>query len=598
MRSHSSSRFQAVLCAAAVASCVLISRPFTTAGVCDDGVFIRVAQTFAKTGHIFYNGWEAPMMISQLYLAAIFIKLFGFSFTTVRMGTLLLAVLTAFFFHRTLVRTGATARNATLGTLAAVTSPLFLMLSPTFMTDIYGLFAITLCLYGCIRALQANADRSAVAWIWFAVITCAFFGTSRQVAWLGNLVMVPGTLWLLRSRKRVLVAGSVATVLSILFILGCTHWLSRQPYVIPSSLTGAQYFPKRVAALQLSYFLLELPFVALPIVVAFAPRILRSRPFLRYGLLVGIIAYVALAIHYRMSPDPLIRFEPTAGYKGGWFNFAGAYTSLPDSPTLLRFRSQIVLTIVCLAGFVGAILVAVDRTQQKSSQPGDGELSWKQLGVLLLPFSIAYLLSLLTALMGKATNNLFDRYTLGLYGPVFIVLIKLYQERVRRDLPLVTVLLIPVMAALGVIATHNTFAIDRARVALANELHAGGVPDTAIDGGWDYSFVTELDHADHLNVPLIKVPAGAYVQPPPAPKGYCVPTWWYEAPHVHPVYSMSFLPNRCYGKAPFAPVPYHPWPFGPTVELYAVRDAPVGVDGTQPAATTGQTAPLSDGASR
>jgi hypothetical protein len=71
------------------------------------------------------------MIVFQFYLGAAFIKLFGFSFTTVRMSTLLVAMVTAFALQRTLVRAGNIERNATLGTLALVLSPLYLMLSPS-----------------------------------------------------------------------------------------------------------------------------------------------------------------------------------------------------------------------------------------------------------------------------------------------------------------------------------------------------------------------------------------------------------------------------------------------------------------------------------
>lgn len=155
-----------------------------------------------------------------------------------------------------------------------------------------------------------------------------------------------------------------------------------------------------------------------------------------------------------------------------------------------------------------------------------------------------------------------------------IVLVRLYQERVRPSLPLATVLLIIIMGAYGIFVTHNTFALDRAKVDLANELHANGVPFTAIDGGWDYNFDTELQYSDHINIPLIKVPKDAYIVPPPAPSGYCQPYWSDRTPHVHALYGISFLPNKCYGRAPFAPVQYRPWPLRTPVTLYAVRYAP------------------------
>lgn len=565
-RSHVS----AILCVLLMLACEFISYPFTTMNVCDDGPYIRMAQTFARTGHIVYNGWEAAMILAQIYLAQPFIKLFGDSFTSIRMSTLPLAMITGFLFHRTLVRTGISERNATLGTLAVVISPMYLMLSVTFMTDIAGMLAITLCLYACLRALRASADRSVIAWICFAVVTCAFLGTSRQIAWLGDLVMVPSTLWLLRSRRRVLIAGAVATALAALFILGCTHWLAKQPYVVPAPLL-AKPFPLRIALLQLGFFILEIPFLVLPIIAVFAPRIFKTRPYIRFLLLVLLLAYIVVAFHFRRDADAIIRLEPTAG---NWVNVFGAFTGI-GGPLILNTKAQLVLTAICIAGLLGVVAVFLPTPGAKSSPlTSAGHLSWRELEILLLPFSLAYLV--LLVLNAGTILNIFDRYGIGLFGPVMIVLIRLYQERVQPRLPSACGVLIIIAAIYGVISTHNTFALDRARVSLANELHAHGVPFTAIDGGWDYNLDTELDNSNHINEELIKVPAGAYVTPPPTPPGYCPVFWGYRVPHIRAVYSITFYSKTCYGKAPFAPVQYRPWPLGHAVDLYAVRFAPPG----------------------
>jgi len=540
--------------------------------VCDDGPFIRMAQTFAHTGHIVYNGWEAPMMLAQIYIAYPFIKLFGDSYTAARMSTLLLALVTTFFLHRTLVRTGSSERNATLGTLAVALSPMVLMLSATFMSDISGFLAITLCLYGCVRAIQSSANRSAIAWLCFAVFTCAFFGTSRQIAWLGDLVMVPCTLWLLRRRRRVLLAGALVTALSFLFILGCMHWLSRQPYVIPVP-PLARPFPRTIALRQLSYIVLEIPFLVLPVIAVFAPRIFRTRPIARLILLTALVAYVVIAFHSRHDYNARLHFEPTAGYDGAWVNFSGVYSVFPGAPVALHTPTLVILTILCIGGLLGVIAVALQAFRTKSSSPPAAHfLSWKQLGILLVPFSLGYLTLLATSV--GTTVAIFDRYALGLLGPSMIALLRLYQERVRPTLPPATILLIIIAGAYGIIVTHNTFALDRARVDLANQLHAHGVQYTSIDGGWDYNFDTELDNANYINSPLLKVPADAYIPPPPASPGICQAYWQIKTPHVHPLYGVSFLPNACYGRAPFAPVQYRPWPFRTPHNLYAVRYVP------------------------
>ncbi len=204
-------RLSVLFCALALLICELLSRPYANMGVCDDWPYILMTRSLARTGHVVYNGWAAPMLVWQLYLGAGFIKVFGYSLTIVRMSTLLVAMMLVFVLQRTFVRAGINERNATIGTLALVLSPLYLMLSATFMSDIHGLFAIVLCLYGCLRVLQAESSLAAIAWLCFAVAGDAVCGASRQIAWLGILVMVPCALWLLRERRNVFLWGGAAT---------------------------------------------------------------------------------------------------------------------------------------------------------------------------------------------------------------------------------------------------------------------------------------------------------------------------------------------------------------------------------------------------
>jgi 4-amino-4-deoxy-L-arabinose transferase-like glycosyltransferase len=169
-----------------------------------------------------------------LYLAAIFVKLFGFSFAVVRSFTVLIAILTAFLMQRTLVRAGIREWNATIGTLTFVLSPLFLPLAFRFVTDMTGLLCVVLCLYACLRALQARTDRSALAWICFATLSNAASnaagGTVRQIAWLGALVMVPSALWLMRRRQHFLLVGGLASIASMIIIFASLRRFHHRPY--------------------------------------------------------------------------------------------------------------------------------------------------------------------------------------------------------------------------------------------------------------------------------------------------------------------------------------------------------------------------------
>jgi hypothetical protein len=541
-------RFQALFCALAVLVCELVSRPYAGMGVCDDWPYILMTRTLAETGHVVYNGWAAPMLVWQLYLGAAFIKLFGFSYTTVRMSALLVAVALAFLLQRTLVRTGITERNATIGTLALVLSPLYLMLSVTFMTDITGLFAIVICLYGCLRALQAASSRAAIGWLCFAVASNAICGTSRQIAWLGILLMVPSTLWLLRARRRVLLAGGAATVAGVLFILGCMQWLKRQPYSIPEHLlTGI--FPVAHTLWELIFTFLDVPFLLLPIAALFLPEIRKSR-----SRVIAILSALSLGYIFLGSYPSHLRgsfpLEPTLI---DWVGIHGIFESIGlrgEPPIFLNRSVQVVLTVASLGGLIGLIasLLRTRGTPPPAAGSSTG-VSWKQLGVLLAPFTIVYSLLLIP----RATIMLFDRYTLGLLVVALLCLVRYYQDRIQPRLPFASVLLVGILAIYGIVVTHNAFALYRARAAMAAEIRAAGTPDTSVDNGWEYNLGVELQHADHINESTIVVPAHAYVPTPPLPAGTCSMLFFDETPHVHPSTASPSIPTPATAPLPSLP---------------------------------------------
>ena len=563
-------RLPALFCAVAVLVCSLISKPFAEMGIADDGPYILTARTLATTGHIGYNGWVSAMLGWQLYLAAAFIKLFGFSFTAVRMSSLLVAMALAFVLQRTLVRAGMTNRNATIGTLAFVLSPLYVVFSVTFMTDLPGLFAIVLCLYGCLRSLQAATSRASIAWLCFAVATNAIGGTCRQIAWLGILAIVPPTLWLLRAQRRVFIAGAAATLLGVLFILACTHWFSLQPYTVPpADHLFVSSIRIKTTLIDFAHFFLNFPFLLLPLVVLFFPEIRNSRPRVTVLLSSLFLAYLVIALysHRFAGSFPL---EPTFPQHFG-FNPHGMfdYTWLKgEQPILFGKAVQASLTIASLGGLIGLIVSFFHTDPMAFAAQPSASISWKHLCTLLAPFAIAYTLIILPR---PSTFGLYERYALPLVLVALIFLVRYYQQRIHPELPLLTLVLVAIIAIFSVATTHNTFALYRARVALAAELRTNSIPDTSVDNGWEYNFGVQIQRAGHINESKIARPKNAYVPVPTLPAGTCPMQFHDETPLIHPLYGVSFDPNACYGPAPFAPVHYSRWLASEPGTLYVVR---------------------------
>src|ERR1700691_1184589 len=114
----------AMACALTPILCYFVIRPFAEIGMIDDWSYVKTVQVLAQTGHIVYNGWATAMLGWQLYFGALFVRIFGFSFTVVRYATVIETMATAFLLQRIFVRSGMNTCNATLATMTFILSPL------------------------------------------------------------------------------------------------------------------------------------------------------------------------------------------------------------------------------------------------------------------------------------------------------------------------------------------------------------------------------------------------------------------------------------------------------------------------------------------
>jgi drug/metabolite transporter superfamily protein YnfA len=566
----SNSRLPALLCALILLICALATHPVAEIGMIDDWTYIKSAQVLAQTGHIVYNGWATAMVGWQLFLGALFARIFGPSFTAIRASTLPIALATAFLTQRSLVRVGINSRNATLGTLTLVLSPLFLPLALSFMTDIGGLFCIVLCLYACLRALQAETHRAALAWLAFAAFSNALGGTVRQIAWLGVLVMFPSTIWLLRRRPHLLFAGVLLYGVSSAFIFGCLRWFLRQPYslsgpLIPVLLDG-QHIVHLV--LELVTVLFSSAMFLLPLLLAFTRAIsLRNRQTVDFLILSGVLCLIAglfLCLRHPHSFAPLL-----APYGGNYVAASGLVEGTPiqgKRPIVLQLGVRVLLTFLVL-GALNCFLAFLYGSRQLG-RPAQTHTSWKSLLILLVPFTLAYLIFLLPY---GLTSDLFDRYSLPLLLIGLILLLRLFEDRVKANLPTVSIVLIALFALYAVAGTHDAFSLFRAKAAAIAELQAAGFPATSIDGGFEHNGMTQIERFGHMNDPRIRIPANIYVAYSSPFPNNCEPFLALLTPAIVPGYTLSFDPAACGGPSDFPPITYYNWVGFHRLSLYIVH---------------------------
>jgi hypothetical protein len=545
---------------------ILSTHPIAEMGFADDFSSIKTAFIYAETGHIVYNGWSAPMLGWQIPWGALFIKMFGYSFTAVRWSTLPIAVATVWLFFDMLVRLGINRRNAYFGALTFGLSPLFIPLATSFMTDIYAEFVLILCLYLCLSAVTAKTDTAAAGWLITAAITNAAGGTVRQIAWLGVLIMVPSTAWLLRHRRGIIPAGILGWCVSVAFIVTCLHWFKSQPYSVEDKLILRAPLHTWVIRLVRTPFeaTLCLSLLLFPLLVLWLRRFKTFPLSVRILILIGAVSFQIDFLNNFLKARSLPWLAGLIGDLGLLDKFTFTLGERPGVLTQPILRKILAFAVITVAM---TFVISLFRTSAPSNKSQikfrvaalvlpDPRISWHSEFWLFVPFAIVYCLLIFSRSMGEVC---YDRYLFGLIPIAIVYLLKLYDQSFSAPLPIASYLLLGTIALFSIAGTHDWYAMNRARMETASILEKAGIPDTRFQLGIDYDGWTQLKYSPaisetvpsfFLNIDPVSVANIDH---------HCINPSWRMTSAIDPEYFVVLNPMPCLAPSRFAPVTYLSW---------------------------------------
>ena len=502
----------------------------------DDFSYVKSAWVFADTHRLVYNGWATATIGWQIAWGGLFARVFGHTFTAVRLSTFVTSFLTVWLAQAVFARCGLLRRNAATGALAVGLSPIFLPMSISFMTDISGLFSILLCLYCCLRALESEEKGGAIRWLVAAGLLSTLGATARQIAWMAPLVMVPSAAWLLRRRRGVPVTAVLLWMAAAAAMLGSMRWFAHQPLSVPEGIVQGAVNLKSLRELvgNMTAAALCLLLLLVPLLAAWTPRRTSMRK------VAGVIAAaLALTVVFRaITLHGMERgFAPWTGdvldkigmldYRNAWFLGTGPTMFAPWSRACLSF---LVLGVSLYFAFVVG--------QRERRNPTPRNIDWRSLLVLTVPFLLAY-----TALLAPRAmwNIVIDRYLLPPMALCVLFLLRLYQERVGPRLPAVTHVALAAFALFGVAGTHDWVAQHRARVEATQRLQSPDTPRTAIEAGYESDGLVQIQASGAVIDPRVTYPPSVDTTPwaPPNLPAGCREVLNPHTPAIHARYFLS-----------------------------------------------------------
>jgi hypothetical protein len=567
-----------LLCVALYLAATIVVWPVVEIATDDDFAYAKMAIAFVRTGHLIFNGWETAIVGVQVLWGALFIRLFGYSYLTLRLSTIVLGALLALLLHRVLLRSGVTNSAAVLGTLTVILSPLFLPMATSYMTDVPALLFIVASLYGCQRALRARSHNAALAWLCGSAALNLVDGTVRQIAWLGALVIVPSGFWLLRKRPGFKTAALITWLLSVFTVILVMVWFSRQPYlltehIIRGPITGMVLW--RILRISV-YGPLEVSCFSLPVLAAwiFQLRGLSRSRQLQIVTICTIAAPLLLwAAHYNKFQGRLPPWIPNVVSPYG---ILWGVPLMGDRPVVLTGPITLLIAVAVLASLAGFLRWLKTNAKgewfkRDTREPlsRSNELSLCETCVLTLPFSAAYFVLLIPRASFPSTfSNVYDRYYLPLITVAVILLLRLLKEK-THSVPVVCYVTLLLFSFFSIAGTHDLFSAYRATAAARARLVAAGIAPIKISGPWEEDGSNQIDLQGYLNDDRLENPRGTYQWLYHPPLEDCV--YWFGPllPAMHFQYVLTAERQKCLVPSQFPDQTYTTWlpPFQHTIYL-------------------------------
>ena len=461
----------------------------------DDWVYGLAVRSILETGRFALPSPSSANLFVQAYWGALFCLPFGFSFTALRISTLVLGGVGPIAQYLLLRDLGARRPAALVGGLTLAANPLYLGLSASFMTDVPFTALATVALWLYVRGVQrgqAAAIGGALA-LAFVAISIRQFGLVLPLAF--------GVTHLVRKgvNRRTLAVAVLPFLLAVALQLTYDRWLiatGRTPLVpvplehlLPASMLT-------FAARSALAILVALPYVGFCVAPFFAYRALagsthadpvRPRSSWQIQALMLVLLLVGLGASGAMLPalgDVLI----PSGL--GPLTLRDTWVLEVHKPAIPAIVSigWILVTAISLWAAIATVLTIAN---MMAGAFGNLRLSeWRKTAwpqVLMLTVTGAYAGGLI--LIG-GTSSLFDRYFLPLVPSVLAILV-IGSEPTRslRELPWRGVrcfALLGFYAMFAVLATHDYLAWNRARWRATDSLLQSGVTPHQIDGGYEF----------------------------------------------------------------------------------------------------------------
>jgi 4-amino-4-deoxy-L-arabinose transferase-like glycosyltransferase len=226
---------------------ILIVDPYGEFPINDDWAYTKNVYELSVNRTFYVDDWPSMTLVSQVLYGALFTKVFGFSFSVLRISILLLSVASSLVIYLLLKKRCGNDLIAFILTVGFCFSQIYFALSFTFMTDIFFLSFFIFSVYSLINYLEHLRNRDYI----FFILFCLIAVLNRQQGLLLPLLVVLPLLW---KRKWTIKNCTIAFLPFVICLSGhfAYRYLLNIYNIIPGSMQDKEKFILVVKNLRLS----------------------------------------------------------------------------------------------------------------------------------------------------------------------------------------------------------------------------------------------------------------------------------------------------------------------------------------------------------
>lgn len=475
----------------------------------DDWAYGWTVKTFLETGKFRLSDWTATNLLPQAILGVIFCLPFGFSFTSLRILTLLLSLVGVLAVYALLRVAKVPPGFSLFGALVLALNPIYFQLSYSFNSDIPSFTFVVLSMYLLLRGIQNNSSIE----LGLGIIVALIAILNRQSSLV--ILVAFGLAIIIRKgfRFRVVFAAFLPALLGIFLNFFYIQWLrnidqvpllySLQIKQLFNTFSKGVLYTILTCAENLVIMFVYLGLFLLPFsIVHFSQRFTTLSSWQQKISLFTIFFGGAVGVVF--------------AYKGRQMPFVGNVLetfglgpqSLEGYSALLSSGEQIAIgrgwKVLTVLGAVGGILlfsylVSAFIEVLNTNQVTEASQKW------LLVFNLSFVSLYLLAIAALNKKYWFDRYLILLIPMLMLLIvgsnIKFPNKKLNQGIFPIAAAIFLLYGAFTVSATHDYLAVNRVRWQslnyLMNELRV--LPEQ-IDGGFEFSglyFGNRLETCNH-----------------------------------------------------------------------------------------------------